>query len=234
VDRTLHSEAHASHDGQRQARGGRWESARWVGVLLGIVAVLWCGAARTFLDAPPTRGLNWPTAYTLAQGETQIQFFSFASPTNPLAFFEFEHGLSDVFQLGMRPISAFFGDVRVWAKYHVGTTGPMALAIPFSVDVLIPTLSWALRGGWVLSWRVLPFLTLHPGLDLAFMPQMVLQPYAGVDLDVWRDLKLVVEVDGQEPHVHVGFLLWAFGFVQFQIATPLPSVQVRVSVSGRF
>lgn len=210
--------------------------SRWpVAVSIALVLSLWLPVSgRTFLDAPPTRGLYKPTGHTLARGETQIQLFSFSSPTNPLAFFEFEYGLSDAFQLGVRPVSALFGDIRVWAKHRVGTTGPIALAIPFSVDVIVPTLSWALRGGWVMSWRVLPFLTLHPGLDLVFVPAMSIEPYAGLDLDVWRDLKLVVEVDGHDPYVHVGILLWAFGFVQFQVDTPLPAVLLRISVSGRF
>ncbi len=199
-----------------------------------VAAIAGGGVGRTFLDAPPTRGIHHPTAYTLARGETQVQFFSFTSPTNPLAFLEFERGLTDAFQIGFRPVSAFFGTVRAWAKHHVGTTANVALAIPFSVDVLIPTWSWELRGGWVLSWRVLPFLTLHPGIDLAFAPGMSLEPYLGVDLGLGRNLKLVVEVDGQDPYVHLGVLVWAFGFVQFRVDTPLPTVSLRVSVSGRF
>ena len=142
------------------------------------------GTGRTFADAPPTRGLYWPTAYTLRRGETQVQLFAFTSPTNPLEFFEFEYGLTDSFQLGVRPVSAVFGDVRVWGKYGVGTTGAVSLAIPFGVDVLLPAPAWSVHGGWVLSWRVLPFLTLHTGIDLAFAPGMVLRPYAGLDLDL--------------------------------------------------
>ncbi|MEW6216462.1 MAG: hypothetical protein AB1543_02130 [Candidatus Bipolaricaulota bacterium] len=206
----------------------------WGALVLISVGILDPVFGRTFLDAPPTQGLYKPTAYTLARGETQIQFFAFTSPTNPLEFFEFEYGLTDAFQLGMRPVSALFGDVRVWGKYHVGTTGPISLAIPFGVDVLIPVPSWALRGGWVLSWRVLSFLTLHPGLDLSFTPAMGVHPYLGVDLDAWWNLKLVAELDGEEPYVHVGILIWAFGFVRLQVDTPLPIISLRITVTGRF
>lgn len=205
--------------------------------LMGLAGGAFVGVSASggsFWDEPPTRGLYRPTAYTLARGETQIQFFAFASPTNPLEFFEFEYGLSDSFQLGLRPVSAFFGDVRLWGKYHVGTTGPVSLAIPFGVDVLIPVPSWVLHGGWVLSWRVFPLLTLHPGIDLAFVPQMSIRPYLGVDLDLWTNLKLVLELDGEEPYVTVGVLLWAFGFVRLQADTSLPAVRLRISVSGRF
>lgn len=199
------------------------------------LAVLGAGAlGRTFLDLPPTRGLYWPTAYNLSRGETQVQLFAFASPTNPLEFFEVEYGLSDSFQVGLRPVSALFGDVRVWGKYHVGTTDPVSLAIPFGAAVLIPAPAWSVHGGWVLSWRVLPFLTLHPGLDLAFTPAMVLRPYAGVDLDLWTNLKLVLELDGEEPYVTAGVVLWAFGFVRLQVDTSLPTVRLRISVSGRW
>jgi len=45
-----------------------------------------------FWDARPTRGLYKPTAYVLARGEVEIQFFAFASPTDPLGFLRFEYG----------------------------------------------------------------------------------------------------------------------------------------------
>lgn len=188
----------------------------------------------TFSDLPPTRGLYRPTAYVLRQGETEIQFFAFTSPTNPLEFFSFEYGLSSAFTVGTRPVSALFGDVRVWAKYHVGTTGPVSLAIPFGVDVLVPVPAWRLHGGWVLSWRVLPFLTLHPGLEMEFTPGMSLRPYAGVDVDLWTNLKLVLEIEGDDPSFTVGALVGMFGFVKLQIDTPLPSIHLRISVTGRF
>lgn len=189
---------------------------------------------QTFFDLPPTRGLYFPTAYTLSRGDTEIQFFAFTAPTNPLEFLEFEYGLSDAFTFGARPVSALFGDVRVWGKYRVGTTGPVSLAIPFGVDVLVPVPAWRVHGGWVLSWRVLPFLTLHPGLEMGFAPGMSLRPYAGVDVDLWTNLKLVLEVDGDDPYFTVGALVWMFGFVKLQIDTPLPSIHVRISVAGRF
>jgi hypothetical protein len=204
-----------------------WTAA--VAVLIGVPAL-----GRSFWDAPPTRGLYRPTAYNLFRGETQIQFLAFASPMNPLAFFEFEHGVSDSFQFGMRPISALFGDVRLWGKYHVGTTGPVSLAIPFGAEILVPVPSWTVRGGWVLSWRVLPVLTLHPGFELSFVPAMGLHPYLGADLDLWTNLKLVFELDGEEPYVDVGLLAWLFGYVRLQVDTPLPTVAIRISVTGRF
>lgn len=206
----------------------------WAAIVL-VVTTLFCpGSSRTFHDAPPTRGLYWPTAYNLSRGETEIQFFAFASTTNPLAFFEFEYGLSDALQLGLRPVSALFGDVRLWGKVHVGTAGPISLAIPFGTQVLIPVPSWNLYGGWVLSWRVLPFLTLHPGIELAFVPAMEIRPSLGVDLGVGRNLKIIVEADSTPPRFRFGVLSWLFGFVRLQVDTPIPSVSLRVSVSGRF
>lgn len=202
----------------------------WVALLAGTGL----GAGRTFAEALPTRGLHRPTAYNLARGETQVQLFAFASPTNPLAFFEVEYGLSDAFQVGFRPVAAFFGDLRGWGKVHVGTTGNVSLAIPFGVEVLVPSWAWTVHGGWVLSWRALPFLTLHPGIDLLFSPAMSLQPHGSADLDLGRYLKLIVELDAEPPHVHVGLLAWAWGAVRFQVDTPLPAVSLRVSVTGRF
>lgn len=206
-------------------------------LVLGLVAPLagpGFGAGWTFAEALPTWGLHRPTAYNLARGETQVQLFAFAAPTNPLAFFEVEYGLSDAFQLGFRPVAAFFGDVRGWGKVHVGTTGDVSLAVPFGVEVTLPSWAWAVHGGWVLSWRVLPFLTLHPGINLLFSPGMSLQPYGSADFDLGRYLKLIVEVDAEPPHVHVGLLAWAWGAVRFQVDTPLPAVSLRVSVTGRF
>lgn len=198
------------------------------------VAVGGQAGARTFGDAPPTRGLYKPTAYTLAGGEFQIQFFAFSSPMYPLSFLEFEYGLSDAFQLGLRPVSAFFGDVRLWGKYRVGTSEALSLAIPFGIDVFIPSPAWKLRGGWVLSWRASPLLTFHPGIELSFSPAMGIHPYLGADLDLGRILKLVVEVEGEEPHVTVGLLAWLWEGVLVQVDSPLPSVSLRISVSGRF
>lgn len=189
---------------------------------------------RTFHEAPPTRGLYRPTAYNLARGETQVQFFAFASPTNPLEFFEFEYGLSEKFQFGLRPVSALLGFLRLWGKYHVGTTGPVSVALPFGVEVLIPAPAWTVHGGWVLSWRPLPLLTFHPGLELAFVPETSIRPFLGADLDLWTNVKLVLELDGEEPYLNVGVLLWALGFVRLQVDTPLPTVSLRISVSGRF
>ncbi|MCX7751077.1 MAG: hypothetical protein N2320_06050 [Candidatus Bipolaricaulota bacterium] len=210
---------------------------RKAGVLiLGILALVgktW-GAGPTFADAPPTRGFHRPTAYPLTRGETQVQLFAFSSPTNPLAFFEVEYGVSDSFQIGFRPIAAFFGDLRGWGKVHVGTTGAVSLAIPFGVEVWVPSWAWALHGGWVLSWRVLPFLTLHPGIDLAFSPGMSLQAYGSADLDLGWYLKLIVELDGEPPYVHVGLLAWVWGVVLFRVDTPLPTLSLRVSLTGRF
>ncbi|QAA76158.1 MAG: hypothetical protein BIP78_0392 [Candidatus Bipolaricaulis sibiricus] len=197
--------------------------------LAGTVAV-----GRTFLDAPPTRGLYRPTAHNLSRGETQIQFLAFSSPTNPLEFFEFEYGLSDVFEVGARPVSALFGDVRVWAKYHVGTTGPVSLAIPLGLDVRFAAPAWAARAGWVLSWRAFRWVSLHPGLELTFVPAMGIYPYLGAHFDVWTNLKLVLEIDGEDPYLTVGALVWMLGFVRLQIDTPLPSVQLRISITGRF
>jgi len=208
--------------------------SRGIGLLLALAFLGTGGVGRTFFDLPPTRGLYLPTAYTLSRGETQVQFFAFTSPTNPLEFFAFEYGLSNAFMLGARPISALFGDIRIWGKYHVGTAEAVSLAIPFGVNVLVPAPAWSVHGGWVLSWRVLPFLTLHPGLDMAFSPGMVLRPHLGLDLDLWTNLKLVVEVDGEEPYVTAGLLARVMGFVQLQVDTPLPTVRLRVSVSGRF
>lgn len=208
---------------------------RLVGVaLLVSVGPLFAASRGTFSELPPTRGLYRPTAYVLRQGETEIQFFAFTSPTNPLEFFEFEYGLSSAFTIGMRPVSALFGDVRLWGKYHVGTTGPVSLAIPFGVDVLVPAPTWRVHGGWVLSWRALPFLTLHPGLDIGFAPGMSLHPYAGVDVDLGPNLKLVLEVDSDGPSVTVGGLVGMFGFVKLQLDTPLPTLHLRISVTGRF
>ena len=203
-------------------------------VLLAVLAVETGGEGQTFLDAPPTRCLYRPTAYNLGRSEVQIQFLSFESPTNPLAFFEFEYGLSDAFQLGLRPVSALFGDVRLWGKVHVGTAGLISLAIPFGAQVLIPVPSWNLYGGWVLSWRVLPFLTLHPGIELMFVPAMEIRPSLGVDLGVGRNLKIIIEADSTPPHFRFGVLSWLFGFVRLQVDTPIPSVSLRISVSGRF
>jgi len=214
----------------------RWPSIR--GMCLSVLAVgIAIGApalGRSFWDAPPTRGLYRPTAYTLSRGEAQIQFFAFASPTNPLSFFEFEYGLSDALQLGTRPVSAAFGDIRIFGKYHVGTTGPVSLAIPFSAEFLVPTFSWGVRGGWMLSWRVLPFLTLHPGLDLAFAPAVGLDPYLGTDLDLWSNLKLVLELDGEEPHLDLGILARLLGIAEIRADFSLPWSGLRISVSGRF
>jgi hypothetical protein len=63
---------------------------------------------------------------------------------------------------------------------------------------------------------------------------MGVHPYLGVDLDAWRNLKLVAELDGEEPYVHVGILIWAFGFVRLQVDTPLPIISLRITVTGRF
>jgi len=214
----------------------RWSSIRGmclsvltVGIAIGSPAL-----GRSFWDAPPTRGLYRPTAYTLSGGEVQIQFFAFASPTNPLAFFEFEYGLSDTLQLGTRPVSAAFGDIRIFGKYHVGASGPVALAIPFSAEFLVPTFAWRVRGGWMLSWRVLPFLTLHPGLDLAFAPAVRLDPYLGTDLDLWSNLKLVLELDGEAPHLDLGILARPFGIAEIRADLSLPWSGLRISISGRF
>lgn len=40
---------------------------------------------------------------------------------------------------------------------------------------------------------------------------MSLQPYGSADFDLGRYLKLIVEVDAEPPHVHVGLLAWAWG-----------------------
>lgn len=200
-----------------------------VGMLIGVAA-----AGSSFWDAPPTRGLYRPTAYVLGRGETQIQIFSISAMTNPLAFLEFEYGLSDVFQLGTRPVALAFGDVRLFGKYHVGTTGPVSLAMPFTVELLIPTLSGGATGGWVLSWRVLPLLTLHPGLDMPVFPVAGIHPYLGVDLDLLPDLKLVVEVDGSPPYVDLGVLARFFGLVTVQVDFTLPWSGLHLSISVRF
>ncbi|MFH1610184.1 MAG: hypothetical protein ABID40_06120 [Candidatus Bipolaricaulota bacterium] len=155
-----------------------------VGALIGVPA-----SGSSFWDAPPTRGLYRPTAYVLARHETQVQIISISAMTNPLAFFEFEYGLSDVLQLGTRPVALAFGEVKLFGKYHVGTTSPVSLAIPFTAELVIPSLAWGVAEGWVLSWRVFPLLTLHPGIELPLYPVHGLHPYLGADLDLFPDVK---------------------------------------------
>lgn len=206
----------------------------WVAVSILAVGLSAPGAGSAFWDAPPPRGLHRPTAYVLPRGKVEVQFFAFASPTNPLEFFQFEFGLTDSVQVGMRPLSALFGDVQAWGKAQVGTSGPVSLAIPFGLQLLIPIPAWSLHGGWVLSWRVLPFLSLHPGISLVFYPALRMEPYAGVHLDVGRNVKLVLEGGVGPPHFSAGILVWAFDSVRLQIDTPLPTVHLRISVTGRF
>lgn len=70
-------------------------SRSWIARLAGPVLVGSFVAAvpgHAFWDARPTRGLYKPTAYVLARGEVEIQFFAFASPTDPLGFLRFEYG----------------------------------------------------------------------------------------------------------------------------------------------
>ncbi|HEU68471.1 MAG TPA: hypothetical protein ENN53_04555 [Candidatus Acetothermia bacterium] len=122
----------------------------------------------------------------------------------------------------MRPVSALFGDVQAWGKVHVGTTGPVSLATPFGVEILVPVPSWAVRAGWVLSWRALPSLTLHPGLDLGFVPATGILAYLGVDFDPWTNFKLILELDGEEPYLDIGLLAWLLGVVRFQVDVSLP------------
>lgn len=216
-------------------------SCRCVSRLLCLLVLLFaCGAfaapalGRTFWDAPPTRGLFRPTAYNLFRGEVQVQLFAFSSVTDPFSFFEVEYGLSDALQLGTRPVPVLFGDVRLFGKYRVGTTGPVSLAVPFGAHVLIPTLAWRIHGGWVLSWQIPPLLTLHPGIEFSLGPATVITPYLGATVDVGANLKLVLELDGEEPYVDLGALLWLFGFVKLQVDFSVPWDGIRISITGRF
>ncbi len=86
----------------------------------------------------------------------------------------------------------------------MGATGLVSLAIAFRTGISIPLLAWGPYGEWVLSWVVSPLLSLHPGFVVSVVPPVTVCPYLGVTLGPLPNLKLILELDGEEPYLDEG------------------------------